>query len=182
MRIIGKDNGQHVVDIDGEVKHLNDAELDELLISLGLPPRSEPVEAPAEAASVTVDVSLVDLIKEFAAGSDNVTPETEAALKLLRDALIDRYPYELDEALDMALEHPEATPESLLEALIVTLPADPAELTDKAKEYLQALGKLGAPPEPTTEATPEPLADKTEAPATAPAETSKPAKTEKGGK
>lgn len=175
MRILGKDNGQHVVDIDGEVKHLNDAELDELRATLGLPPLSEPVDAPAEATVVTDEVSLVSFIRGFAEADGEASPEVVAEFKLLRDSLVERYPYDLDEVLGFV----DATPESLLEALIVSLPSDPTVLTEKAAELLQNIGKLAAAAAIASQPTTEPPAEKVD---DQKAEADKPTKPEKGGK
>lgn len=94
MRLIGKDNGQHVVDIDGEVRHLNDAELDELRATLGLPPLSEPVDAPADVAAQIEPITLGGQADLLTARIDNVDPtdDDKAALEALRDKLVERFP------------------------------------------------------------------------------------------
>ena len=96
MRIIGKDNGLNQVDVDGEVKLLTDAELDEQFPGQRVVPAETPVESleAIAAADTLKPLSIGAQAEELAKRLDgaDVTPDDEASLKDLQAALNKLFP------------------------------------------------------------------------------------------
>ena len=95
MRIIGKDNGLNQVDVDGEVKSLTDAELDELYPELRVVTATEVVPDGLEAVADTLKpLSIGGQAAELAKDLEGaeLSTEDEAGLKDLQVALNKLFP------------------------------------------------------------------------------------------